>query len=87
MAGTATYSVSGKVVRASGTPVKGAKVALTGTFTTSTKTNAKGRFTIANVPAGTYTITPKKSGMKFKPASRSAQVVAANLVLAKFVGR
>ena len=87
MVGTATYSVSGKVVKPSGAPVKGATVTLSGVFKLTVKTNAKGRFTIVNVPAGTYTVQPKKSGMTFRPVSRPAVVGAKNLALAKFVGR
>jgi hypothetical protein len=87
MVGTATYSVSGKVVKRSGAPVKGATVTLSGVFKLTVKTNAKGRFTLVNVPAGTYTVKPTKKGSTFLPATRPAIVLAKNLALAKFVGK
>jgi hypothetical protein len=87
MVGTATYSVSGKVVKRSGAPVKGATVTLSGAFKLTARTNAKGSFTLPNVPAGTYTVKPTKKGSTFLPATRPALVVAANLSLAKFVGK
>ena len=84
MAGTATYRVTGKVVHSSGAPFKGVRVWLKGGFTLSVTTNALGRYTISNVPPGTYTVMPKKKGFTFRPAKRTAKVVAANLTLMKF---
>ncbi len=84
MAGTATYGVSGKVLHRSGSPFRGVKVSLKGTFTLKTTTSASGRFTIPNVPAGTYVVTPTKKGVTFKPAKVTAHVVAGTLKIAAF---
>ncbi|MDR1979129.1 MAG: C10 family peptidase [Synergistaceae bacterium] len=58
--------VSGRVLDASGAPVSGAAVALTGSATASATTNAKGVFAFAKLPSnGTYTLTAKKAGYTF----------------------
>jgi hypothetical protein len=86
MTGTATYSVAGRVVH-SGKGLKGVRITLTGTFTVTVRSNGTGRYTLGNVPPGTYTVTPKKKGYRFTPTSRSATVVNANQTLARFRAR
>ncbi|MFQ5399049.1 MAG: carboxypeptidase regulatory-like domain-containing protein [Anaerolineae bacterium] len=67
-----TYSVSGQVVDDEGAPVPGV------TVTTDTGTSATagpdGRYTLIDLLAGTYTITPAKSGYTFAPTSRTVSL-------------
>ena len=58
------HIVSGKVSYANTavTPIGSATVTLTGTALTATSSATDGTFSIANVPAGTYTLTASKTG-------------------------
>jgi hypothetical protein len=86
MTGTATYSVAGRVVH-SGKGLRGVRITLKGAYTATASTNGTGRYTIRNVLPGVYTVTPKKKGYRFTPASRPATVVNANQTLARFRAR
>jgi len=74
----AGYSISGQViVAATGAPLAGVSVS-DGTRTGTT--DANGEFTIINVPAGTYTLTPTKTNYTFAPTTHTSVVVStANL--------
>src|SRR3954469_6499336 len=67
---TATFSIPGNA----GTT--GATVSTTGGSATS---DASSNYTIANLAAGTYTVTPSKSGCTFSPASSSVTITSANV--------
>jgi hypothetical protein len=67
---TATFSISGSA----GTT--GATVSTTGGSATS---DASNNYSIANLAAGTYTVTPTKSGCTFSPASSSVTITTANV--------
>ncbi|MFQ5435052.1 MAG: carboxypeptidase regulatory-like domain-containing protein [Anaerolineae bacterium] len=63
-----TYAISGQVLD-NGSPVSGVTLSLnTGAVTT---TDANGRYQFSTLPAGTYTITPAKTGYTFIPTSRT----------------
>src|SRR3954462_6041682 len=72
---TATFSISGNA----GT--SGATVSTTGGSATS---DASSNYTIANLAAGTYTVTPSKSGCTFSPASSSVTITSANVTGVNF---
>ena len=80
----ATFRISGYVVLGTtGAAVSGVAVS---DGTRSATTNAAGYYEIANVPAGTYTLTPTKSGNTFTPATLASQVVStANLSGKNFI--
>lgn len=80
--GTAsTFSIAGLVSLGNG-PLSGATLSLnTGKRTTSGSTGA---FSLAALPAGTYTLTPSKTGYSFSPTSRSIPL-SGNLSNANFV--
>jgi hypothetical protein len=61
----ATYSISGSAGTASATVSRGAA---------STTADASGNYSFTGLAAGTYTITPSKSGCTFNPVSRSVVV-------------
>ena len=67
-------TISGKVVNAdnNNNPLAGVTVSLSNGATTTTDTN--GNYTFGGVAAGSYTLTPSKSGMSFAPSTRSVTV-------------
>jgi hypothetical protein len=68
----ATYSISGRVVDGSGNPISGVTVSDNAGHTTTT--GSDGRYTLSGLAAGTYTLTPSKSGYTFSPPSRAVTV-------------
>lgn len=60
-----TYSISGNVGTSGATVTAGSA---------STTSDASGNYTISGLAAGTYTVTPSKSGCTFTPTSRSVTV-------------
>jgi len=86
MAGTATYSATGKVRERSGAAVPGVKITLTGVgFTRTATTNGLGAYSFANLPDGTYTLVPTKSGRSFTPIKRTVTVTGHNVAVLTFV--
>jgi uncharacterized protein (DUF2141 family) len=74
-AGTApTYSLSGTV---SGPYVEGVTITMSGDGSGTTTSDASGNYSFANLPAGTYTLTPALAGYTYSP-SAPAVVVSAN---------
>ena len=71
---SANYSVSGAITP-SGTGAS-ITVQLTGAATASTTTNSSGQYTFSRLPAGTYTLTPLKTGYTFTPATKTLTVGA-----------
>ncbi|HEV7891799.1 MAG TPA: DUF4214 domain-containing protein [Pyrinomonadaceae bacterium] len=67
-----SVSISGRVVNASGAPLAGVAVTLSGSQTATTTTDSLGRFlfTRASV-SGTHTVTPAAQGVTFEPQSRT----------------
>lgn len=66
--------VFGSVLRGDGTGIPGVNIALSGAASRSAVTDASGNFAIANLPDGTYTLTPSKSAYAFTPASQVVSV-------------
>ncbi|NNJ13541.1 hypothetical protein EKD04_024765 [Chloroflexales bacterium ZM16-3] len=65
-----TYSVGGQVTL-NGSGFAGVVVS---DGTRSTTTDSAGNYTLSNVPPGSYTLTPTKSGYSFSPTTRSITV-------------
>jgi hypothetical protein len=72
---TATFSISGNA----GTT--GATLSTSGGSATS---DGSSNYTIANLAAGTYTVTPSKSGCTFSPTSSSVTITTANVTGVNF---
>lgn len=70
-----TFTLSGTISGAGG---NGAKVNLTGGTTASTTASASGVFSFTGIPAGSYTLSPTKSGYTFSPSSQSVAITTAN---------
>jgi hypothetical protein len=65
-----TYTIGGQITL-SGTGLSGVTVALSGTSTATTTTSSAGAYSFAGLVAGTYTITPSRSGYTFTPPSQT----------------
>ena len=73
--GGTTYSISGTVGTSAATVTAG---------TASATSDASNNYTIASLVAGTYTVTPTKSGCTFSPASQSVTISSANVTGVNF---
>jgi len=67
-----TYSISGRVLDGSSNPILGVAISDGAGHTATTGSN--GNYTLNSLAAGTYTITPAKTGYAFAPASRAVSV-------------
>jgi protocatechuate 3,4-dioxygenase beta subunit len=65
-------SIAGRVTDGSGNPIAGVTIS-DGAGHTATS-DASGNYTLSGLAAGTYTLTPSKSGYTFSPASRTVSV-------------
>ncbi|MCL4476730.1 MAG: carboxypeptidase regulatory-like domain-containing protein [Nitrospirae bacterium] len=87
---TQTYSISGTVSTPAGgtpgSPIAGVTMALSGTSTGTTTTDANGNYTFAGLSNGSYTITPSKAGYSFTPNNRAVAINGANITGQNFTG-
>ena len=67
---TPTYIISGNVGTSGATVTAGSS---------STTSDASGNYSMSGFAAGTYTVTPSKSGCTFSPASSSVTITSANV--------
>lgn len=72
LGGGATYSISGRVTDGTGNTIAGVTVSAGAAGSATTDQN--GAYTLTGLAAGTYTLTPSKSGYSFSPASRTVTV-------------
>jgi hypothetical protein len=70
-----TYSLSGTITL-SGSGLTGVTVTA---GSGSATTNASGAWTISGLAAGSYTVTPSRSGYTFSPSSQAATITSANV--------
>jgi len=83
-----TYDVTGRVATSSGTGLANVAIAITPVpagLTSPATTNASGNYTLANIPAGTYTLTPSVTGYSFTPATRTVTVSGTNVAGQDFI--
>lgn len=73
----ATYSISGRVADGSGNGI--ADVTIATNTGSSTLTNNDGDYTIADLMAGNYTLTPSKEGFTFSPPSSPPITVSSDV--------
>jgi outer membrane protein assembly factor BamB len=78
------FAVSGTVTQA-GSGLADVMMTLSPGGATAT-TQADGTYTIPNMIAGSYTLTPTKSGFAFTPASRDVTISDADMAAQDFVG-
>ena len=78
-------SISGTITKG-GSPLSGVSVALSGTSSATTTTNASGQYSFGNLTSGgNYLVTPTLSGNTFEPNNRSYSNVTVNVSNADFV--
>jgi hypothetical protein len=80
---TGTLTILGPIRDRAGddhVPVPGVKVTLSGPVNATTFSNANGVYRFPNLPSGTYTLKPSKSGASFVPTSRSVTLSGAGTV-------
>jgi hypothetical protein len=71
------YSIAGRITNQNNYGVADVAVALSGSQTRTTTTDANGNFFFADLPrGGTYTITPKRADLVFTPASQTFKDLA-----------
>ena len=66
------YSISGQVTDGDSNPISGVTIFDDAGHTTAT--DSDGCYTLSGLAAGTYTLTPSKSGWTFSPATRTVSV-------------
>jgi uncharacterized repeat protein (TIGR01451 family) len=71
------YAISGKVTNG-GTGLSGVSVALTGTSSASTTTDASGNYSFSNLIGGNYTVTPSLNGYTFVQSSITVNNLSAD---------
>jgi hypothetical protein len=71
---------------AGGAPLSGVTIALSGTMSKTTTTNASGDYTLTVVGNGNYTVTPSKAGYTFLPVNRPVTVNGADVTGQDFTG-
>jgi hypothetical protein len=59
-------------------------VTLSGTTNANATTDSSGKYTFSGLPAGSYTLTPNKTGFTFSPSSRTVTASSANLTGVNF---
>jgi hypothetical protein len=62
---TGNIQILGRVTTPTGFPISGVTMVLAGLTSKSVTTDATGRYTIPGIAAGSYTVTPVKTGLKF----------------------
>ena len=70
----ANYTISGITTTPNGGVLAGVQLALSGSSTSSTISNANGAYTFSGLTNGTYSLTPSAAGMTFSPATRSVTI-------------
>ncbi len=80
---TTTYAISGQVTTSGGAGISGVTVSA---GSASTTTDGSGNYSIGNLVAGNYTVTPSASGFTFSPTSRSVSITSANVTAQNFTG-
>jgi hypothetical protein len=75
-----TFSISGNA------GVAGATVSYSGTASGSVTADGSGNYSISNLNAGPYTITPVLNGYSFSPANSAQTIISANITGVNFTG-
>jgi hypothetical protein len=81
---TAGFSISGNV---SGAVSAGVTITLTGAASDTTVTDANGDYSFSGLSNGNYTVTPSKSGYKFRPRKKKVTISNANITGVDFVAK
>ncbi len=80
-----TYSLSGSVKTASGSPISGVIMTLN-TATNTTQTGTDGNYSFSGLNNNSYTVTPSKANYTFNPESSTVQINGASVNNINFTG-
>ncbi|MHB9030416.1 MAG: carboxypeptidase-like regulatory domain-containing protein [Candidatus Latescibacterota bacterium] len=80
--GAASGSITGKIIDKAGKGVEGVTITIGGV---SVLTNTSGQFTAENIAAGSYTLTPAKTGLYFLPQNRSVTLEKSQATVKDFI--
>jgi hypothetical protein len=80
-----SYVIQGYVRNASGSPMAGVTISLTGDMTRTKTTDEYGFYRFRSLPEGDYIVTPSKAGKTFEPASKAVTLNGANADKQNFV--
>ncbi len=81
-----TYSISGTVRTAAGSPISSVTMTLTGAASRTTTTDINGNYSFSSLVNGQYTITPARTGYTFAPSSITVIVSGVNISGQDFIG-
>ncbi|MCL5098174.1 MAG: choice-of-anchor D domain-containing protein [Candidatus Omnitrophica bacterium] len=83
------FSISGIVRNLRGLPEKSVRIVLSGTGypTQDNSTQDNGAYSFNNVPNGTYTLTPSRSGIRFTPVNQTVTVNCGNVTGVNFTAQ
>jgi hypothetical protein len=84
------YLIHGRIATSSGVAIAGAIVTRSGgpagSSSVTATTNSAGYYSFSNTPAGTYTLTPNKSGLAFTPSDKTVAITNADALGQNFIG-
>jgi hypothetical protein len=72
------FFIAGKVTAPDGKPLENVEVILTGAANRDTLTKADGSYSFDLLQKGTYTVSPRKAGMKFTPKNSKVSIKGDN---------
>jgi hypothetical protein len=81
-----TFTIKGAVKKANGTPIAGVLMTISGAVSETTTTDTSGKYRFENIPNGSYTVTPSKTGFDFNLASTDVTVYGADVTGQDFTG-
>lgn len=76
--GTTNYTISGHIQRSNNAAVSGVAVALSGSTSNNTTTNANGDYSFTVAEGGSYTVTPSLAGNSFTPTNQTFNFISQN---------
>ena len=77
---TGTLQIQGRITSPTGVPLSGVKVTLTGAASKSITTGTSGAYSFTALGAGSYTVTPTKTGLAFCTPSAALPTLRMNAV-------
>lgn len=81
--GGSQHTISGRLTRSDGSPLRGIAVSASGS--NGTLSDDEGRYTLSNLAAGTYTVTPTAQGMQFTESFNNRVQVGPSFQGADFI--
>jgi hypothetical protein len=80
------HKIIGRIMMSDGTAIANVTVTRTGAGAAPVTTNSAGYYTFINVPDGSITVTPSKSGYIFTPSNKVVTMAGADVLNQNFIG-